>query len=111
MNSFFELLNNIKKRPVLYLSEYSIFSFQSFVHGYLMAKEMFTIPKTEEEQEFGLFLEWIQDVYSSGIVNRSWAIIMFVYSADERDALNRFFDLFERYLEDKKSESEDNENE
>jgi len=37
---------------------------------------------------------------------------MFIYSADERDALNKFFDLlFEDYLEDKKSESEDKENE
>lgn len=110
MNSLFELLRNLKKRPTLYCQN-SIFAFKAYYEGYLMAKQIYSLPQTEEEQEFELFLQWLEDVYALGKVKYSWDKVMFVGSVDERDALNRLFDLFDFYLEDKKSESEENKNE
>ncbi len=38
MLNFYDLLQEIKKRPTLYLAKYSIFDFQSFYHGYELRK-------------------------------------------------------------------------
>ncbi|WP_224410075.1 hypothetical protein [Oscillatoria salina] len=103
MQSFSELLEEVKKRPPLYLNRYSIFSFQSFYNGYLIAKHMYNLPETKAEQEFDTFLNWIREECFPLKINRSWAEILFIYSSDERDALDRLFNLFEEYIEQKRA--------
>ncbi|MEL4894752.1 hypothetical protein [Crocosphaera sp. Alani8] len=100
-NDFYTLLENIKKRPPLYLGWYSIFAFESFYSGYLKAKEISSLSLTDQEKEFQEFLIWIQEDYSSVKVNRSWSVLMFLFSSDERKALDKLFELFEQYLEQK----------
>ncbi len=108
MNGLYQLLKQIEERPTFYLSRYSIFDLQSFYYGYCFAKLEFNLPETAEEKEFEEFLEWIRSLFEEnyGITTtQSWAMLILFHSADERDALERFFQLFETFLEIKRSGS------
>lgn len=96
MISFSELLPNIKKRPTLYLSRYSIFDFQSFYYGYDLARNQIGLPKPEQDREFEDFLLWLRERYKIE-TTQSWASLILFHSVDERDALNRLFDLWEKF--------------
>lgn len=105
MESFYELLQQIKKRPTLYISRYSIFDFQSFYFGYNFARRQQGISEAEQELEFEEFLKWVRKLYEIN-TNQSWASIILFHSVDERDALNRLFSLFEEFLSQNKSFSQ-----
>lgn len=96
MISFPDLLPEIKKRPTLYLSRYSIFDFQSFYYGYELAKNQLGLPKAEKDREFEEFLLWIRTRYKIE-TTQSWASLILFHSADERDALDRLFQLWEKF--------------
>ncbi|MCL1465719.1 hypothetical protein [Argonema galeatum] len=96
MISFYDLLPEIKKRPTLYLSRYSIFDFQSFYYGYDLAKNQLGLPKSEKDQEFEEFLLWLRARYKIE-TTQSWASLILFHSLDERDALDRVFDLWEKF--------------
>ncbi|AFZ26462.1 hypothetical protein Cylst_4372 [Cylindrospermum stagnale PCC 7417] len=107
MSDLYDLLQKIKQRPSMYLGKHSIFSFLAFWSGYKVAQDQFGIHPTRQEQEFEEFLQWIREKYEIN-TSQSWASIILFYSEDERSALDRFFELFEEYLDrDKISESED----
>jgi hypothetical protein len=96
MASFAELLPEIKKRPTLYLSRYSIFDFQSFYYGYDLAKNQLGIAKTDADVEFEEFLSWVRTRYNIE-TTQSWASLILFHSIDERDALDRLFKLWEEF--------------
>jgi hypothetical protein len=96
MMSFSDLLPEIKKRPTLYLSRYSIFDFQSFYYGYDFATNQLGLPKSEKDQEFEQFLSWLRARYKIE-TTQSWASLILFHSVDERDALDRMFDLWEKF--------------
>lgn len=94
--SFSDLLPQIKKRPTLYLSRYSIFDFQSFYYGYDLARNQLGLPKSEKDLEFEEFLSWLRARYKIE-TTQSWASLILFHSVDERDALDRMFDLWEKF--------------
>ena len=96
MISFPDLLPEIKRRPTLYLSRYSIFDFQSFYYGYDLAKNQIGANKTESDKEFENFLISVRERYNIE-TTQSWARLILFHSADERDALDRLFDLWKKY--------------
>ncbi len=96
MISFSELLPEIKKRPTLYLSRYSIFDFQSFYYGYDLARNQLGLPKSEKDQEFEHFLSWLRERYKIE-TTQSWASLILFHSVDEKDALDRLFDFWEKF--------------
>ena len=104
MGSFSDLLPEIKKRPTLYLSRYSIFDFQSFYYGYELAKNQLGVPKNEQDQEFEEFLSWLRSRYQIQ-TTQSWASLILFHSVDEREALERLFDLWEKFPNRDKSQS------
>ena len=104
MASFADLLPEIKKRPTLYLSRYSIFDFQSFYYGYELARNQLGVPKSEQDQEFEEFLNWVRLRYQIQ-TTQSWASLILFHSVDERDALDRLFDLWEKFPNRDKSQS------
>lgn len=104
MGSFSDLLLEIKKRPTLYLSRYSIFDFQSFYYGYDLAINQLGLPKDEKNQEFEEFLSWVRSRYNIQ-TTQSWASLILFHSVDERDALDRLFDLWEKFQNRDKSQS------
>ncbi len=104
MRSFSELLPEIKKRPTLYLSRYSIFDFQSFYYGYEGARNQLGLPKTEQDKEFEEFLSWLRSRYNIQ-TTQSWASLVLFHSVDERDALDRLFELWNKFQNRDKNQS------
>jgi hypothetical protein len=92
----YEMLQEIKKRPGMYLGKRSISRLRSFLDGYMGAREDLGLPRTEQEREFNGFQEWIQERFSI-TSSHGWDSIILFYSADERDALDKFFELFEKF--------------
>ncbi|MFB2880402.1 hypothetical protein [Floridanema aerugineum] len=92
----YEMLQEIKKRPGMYLGKRSISRLRSFLDGYMGAREDLGLPQTEQEKEFNGFQEWIQERFNI-TSSHGWDSIILFYSADERDALEKFFELFEKF--------------
>ncbi|MHC0065945.1 hypothetical protein ACWATR_24075 [Nostoc sp. UIC 10890] len=98
-----EILNNIKKRPGMYLGANSpITILDMLLRGYSFARKEVGVLPTEPEREFEGFQSWIEEKYgiNSG---QSWSKIILFYSVDEPEALQKFFELFEEYLNRNKS--------
>jgi hypothetical protein len=97
-NNFYQLLDKIKTRPALYLGKRSIFSLQAFLDGYTCACRQLGISVTEQEQEFAEFQDWIEKQFNQPSTH-SWARIIVFYSEDESQALDTFFELFDKFLQ------------
>ncbi|MFN6529600.1 hypothetical protein [Nostoc sp. ChiSLP03a] len=97
-----EIPSNIKKRPGMYLGRNSITRLDMLLRGYSLARREVGVPPTEPEREFEGFQSWVEEKYgiNSG---QSWAKIILFYSVDEHEALQKFFELFEEYLNRNKS--------
>jgi hypothetical protein len=97
-----EILKGIKKRPGMYLGRSSITRLDMVLRGTSLARREVGVPPTEPEREFSGFQSWIQEKY--GIkTGQSWSKIILFYSIDEHEALERFFELYEEYLNQNKN--------
>ena len=94
--NFYDLLEQIRKRPTLYLPRQSIFDLQAFYYGYDFARLKSGLAVTDEDKEFGEFLEWLRQICPVK-TNHAWANLIFFYSIDERDALDKFFGLLDDF--------------
>ncbi|MEH2275431.1 MAG: hypothetical protein V7K40_11735 [Nostoc sp.] len=76
------------------------------LRGYSLARREVGVLPTEPEREFEGFQSWIEEKYgiNSG---QSWSKIILFYSVDEHEALQKFFQLFEEYLNKNKSSEVD----
>ncbi|MEH1940262.1 MAG: hypothetical protein V7L01_08615 [Nostoc sp.] len=101
-----EILSNIKKRPGMFLGTNSITRLDMLLRGYSLARKEVDVPPTEPEREFQGFQSWVEEKYgiNSG---QSWSKIILFYSVDEHEALQKFFELFEEYLNSNKSSEVD----
>jgi hypothetical protein len=97
MNSFYESIRKIKKRPSMYLGKPSICNLRSYLAGYIFARRELGIAPTEEEQTFVKFQDWIQKKFNVSS-SQSWDKIILFYSEDEHTALEQFFNLFEEFV-------------
>ncbi|MEH2436545.1 MAG: hypothetical protein V7K25_20260 [Nostoc sp.] len=101
-----ELLGRIKKSPGMFLGTASITKFDMYLRGYILAKRELGLALTNQEREFEGFQSWVKEKYeiNSG---QSWAKIILFYSIDEYEALQKFFELYEEYLNRNKSSEVD----
>lgn len=81
----------------MYLGRNSIFNLQAFLDGYYFARREMGLPLTEQESEFQEFLQWIRKKFQVE-TEQLWASILLFHSADERSAVDRFFSLFEEFI-------------
>ncbi|BAY81340.1 hypothetical protein NIES267_08160 [Calothrix parasitica NIES-267] len=93
---FYEMMQRIKQRPGMYLGKSSITNLRSFLDGYMGARRDLGLPETDEETEFYKFHDWIQKRFDIKSYY-GWNDIILLNSIDERDALNKFFVLFEQF--------------
>ncbi|MBW4671328.1 MAG: hypothetical protein KME60_28880 [Cyanomargarita calcarea GSE-NOS-MK-12-04C] len=99
MSSLYELIHKIQKRPSMYLGKASVCNLRSCLAGYIIARRELGILQTEEERNFVDFQTWIQKKFNIQSSQSSDKIILF-YSEDERTALERFFSLFEEFIQE-----------
>ncbi|MEG4840353.1 hypothetical protein [Microcoleus sp. B9-D4] len=97
MLDLYDLLEKIKQRASLYLGKRSLSHLHVFLDGYTFARRQLGIPLTEQETKFEEFQEWIENRFNQADT-QSWSRIILFYSEDESEALKRFFDLFEEFL-------------
>ena len=100
MDDFYNLLQEIQKRPALYLGHKSIFSLQAFLDGYYYARRELEIPLTVQESEFQEFLQWMRQRFEVE-TGQLWSSILLFHAANESDAVERFFGLFKEFIERK----------
>jgi hypothetical protein len=92
----YEMLEQIKQRPGIFLGQCSITRLRSFLDGYIGCRADLGLPETQQELEFNQFQEWIQTRFKI-TSSHGWDSIILFYSADEKEALNNFFELFEQF--------------
>ena len=93
---FYEMLQRIKQRPGMFLGQCSITRLRAFLDGYMGSRSDLGLLPTQQELEFNQFQEWVQTRFKISS-SHGWDSIILFYSADERDALNNFFELFEQF--------------
>ena len=93
---FYEMLQRIKQRPGMFLGQCSITRLRAFLDGYMGSRSDLGLPPTQQELEFNQFQEWVQTRFKISS-SHGWDSIILFYSADERDALNNFFELFDQF--------------
>lgn len=105
MSDLYDLIQKIQKRPSMYLGKPYISNLRSCLSGYILARRELRIPQTQQEREFVEFQGWIQKKFNIS-TGQSWDNIILFYSEDERTALNKFFELFQEFIQKaEKSES------
>ncbi|OUL34335.1 hypothetical protein [Nostoc sp. 106C] len=102
----YEMLEKIKQNPGIFLGKYSITRLRAFLDGYMSSREDLGLPPTQQEIEFNQFQDWIQKRFKI-TSSHGWDSIILFYSADERDALNNFFELFEQFRNGESSTREE----
>jgi hypothetical protein len=102
MSDLYTLVEKVRKRPSMYLGQASISNLRSCLAGYILAKREMGLPPTEQEKEFTEFQSWIQEKFKINS-SQSWDKIILFFCEDERSALERFFVLFDEFLENRQS--------
>lgn len=98
MSDLYDLLKKIEKKPAMYVGGQSIFLLESFINGYVLARDELNIPSTDRENDFfENFHSWLQqrlDVKTT----KSWSSIILFRSFSEKNALENFFSLLEEFI-------------
>ncbi len=63
MLNLYELIQNIEKRPAMYLGQPSISNLRAFLSGYTFARRQLGTQATLEEQKFASFQGWVQEKF------------------------------------------------
>ncbi len=100
MSNLYQILQNIEKRPLMYLGKAAISNLRSYLSGYLIAKRELGIYPTEQKEEFNQFTDWIGQKFNINSA-QSWDKIILFFSEDEKVALDRFFELFNEFIKSK----------
>lgn len=104
MNDYYDLLQQIQKKPGLYIGGPSISGLYMFLTGYQFARRQLSIPLSAQEREFREFQPWLQEKF--GITtSQSWSQLILFHAIDEGDAFDRFFTLLQEFLLCKHAES------
>ncbi len=102
INNLYDLLNEIRKRPNMYLGSKSLTSLRQFVEGYTLRNQ---IEGTEDasEKEFAKFDEFVRDYYCCSYMTGSSAgwcnNILATHYGREEDAFDDFFKLLDLFRE------------
>jgi hypothetical protein len=94
MLSVLGILNEIRRRPGMYLGEKSLTKLAAFVDGY-----GFGLHQAGVEDPFALiadFRDWIHARHQTTAVN--WDALILAASKDEGEALDRFWKLLDEFL-------------
>ncbi len=98
MDSVKQLIFAIQKQPELYVGSRSLPLVEAFINGWLHRDEQ----NVADADLLGDFQAYIQRRFQVNSA-QSWAAIIRFYSNDEREALERFFEEFEGFVEEQET--------
>jgi hypothetical protein len=97
MEPLFELLENIKNKPGIYIGKASVTELRMFIVGYRFARSELKIELADAERDFHKnFQPWLQirlNVHTSN----SWDKILLFTVIDEKQAFQNFFQLLDEF--------------
>jgi len=105
MSSLIRLINDIRKKPVLYIGQKSISNLYMFLNGYRHACYEHGLSSSEDEKIFRDFQEWTQQYFSIKI-SQSWSNIILFHSPNEDYAFDQFFELFNQFINETQAKQE-----
>ncbi len=105
MSGYNDFLQQIKKKPGLYIGNPFISNLYMFLNGYQFARRQLNIPISAEEKAFQQFQPWLQEKFALK-TSQSWSQIILFHSTDERDAFERFFGLVEEFWQWERTQSQ-----
>ncbi len=100
---FYAMLDEIRKRPGLYLGGNSFQRLDPWLQGYFYGKGESGAAATEEELEFRDFGEFVQKKYRWHDVG-GWAAKIQYYCQDDASALTEFFRLLDEFKTQKQKD-------
>ena len=95
-----ELLNEMRGRLGMYIGATSITELAAFLRGYDYAMVQLGLGK--EDRFLAEFRDWIHERFQT--TAHSWEKTILLHSADEADAVEHFWKLFDEYLERRNGE-------
>ena len=95
----YQKLQEIRKRPGMYLGRNSLELLKSYMDGYMQAYQ--DIGSNIDLSFFTEFQKYIQEYYNV-LTSHNWANIIRFYSTDDRDALELFFVHVDKFNEEYK---------
>jgi hypothetical protein len=101
---FYALLDEIRKRPGLYLGQKSFQNLAPWLQGYFVGKEQAGAFVTEEELEFRDFDDFVQEKYDWHDVG-GWAAKIQYHHRDDASAFEEFFRLLDEFKVQKRENS------
>ncbi len=100
MSPMLSLLKEMRGRLGMYLGVSSIIRLAAFLRGYELAAERFG---GGHDPLLSAFRDWIQQRYQSS--QRSWEETILLHSADEADAVKRFWQLLDEFLQERSQDT------
>ena len=95
MSPIVELLRRIKPRPGMYVRDASLSRLADYLRGYNMALVENNVPG--DHSVLAGFQDFVEQ-HNSFDVNQSWDNIILFQAADNRGALQIFWELLDEYL-------------
>ncbi len=101
MLGLFEVLDQIKAKPGLYLGRPSVSDLFMFLNGYEFARTQLSIELTQSEERFyEEFQPWLQQKLGVTSVT-SWAKLIMLSCHDEKTGFEQFFHLLDEFAQQK----------
>jgi hypothetical protein len=95
--SIYDILELVRKRPPIYLDEYSIKRLRSFLVGYQGGLISQGFEFRDEKPDFHGFNDWVAKRLGFFESTAGWCNMILEKSANERDALEHFFVLLNEF--------------
>ena len=90
------ILQEIEKRPGLYLGNFDVYNLWSFISAYKVFKINFT---QKDKAFFKNFNEWIENYYGEENKTKGWAQII-VFHKSPYGAFEEFFKLYKEWYKE-----------
>lgn len=101
--SFYELLDAVRRRPAMYLGRKSLHDLYVWLAGYGIGRMQAGLAPSDEEREFGEFDAFVQDKYDWHDVG-GWAAKIAYYHREDASALDEFYKLLDEFRETKRQQ-------
>lgn len=97
MVNLYEVLQQIRETPGMYLGRPSVSDLFMFLNGYEFARSQMGLELSDEELAFfDGFQPWLQERFGVRSVT-SWAKLIMLACHDERAGFDKFFALFDEF--------------
>jgi hypothetical protein len=92
------LLDQIRKRPAMYLGEYSLSALSHFISGYCFALDIHAIRRSSDPNALPRdFHDWVAYRLHFKESTSGWCSMILTCAGSEKDAFDRFFSLLDEY--------------